>query len=96
MRILGIRRLFRRYSKSLYQVNSHLANNPDLVRQLERLEQAWEAANRYLSDTKWRNIVLYVFHLITSIMDRGFQEAMLNFDAEGLMKLPNVEEKIRT
>lgn len=85
-RMAAVRRLLKRYAKCLYQVNSHLANNPELVSVLERFEQAWELAHKYLTTPKQR-LALYVYSLVTQVPDRAFQAALHDLEPEFIIKL---------
>lgn len=75
-----LRRVLRRYGRCLYQLNSHLANNPDLVRALELFESAWEAGNRYLVQSGPRRVALSTFEVIMGIKDQHFQSALASLD----------------
>eukprot|EP00929_Paragymnodinium_shiwhaense_P020871 TRINITY_DN13773_c0_g1_i1.p1 TRINITY_DN13773_c0_g1~~TRINITY_DN13773_c0_g1_i1.p1 ORF type:complete len:926 (+),score=159.52 TRINITY_DN13773_c0_g1_i1:86-2863(+) len=75
-----LRRILQRYGRYLYQLNSHLANNPDLVRGLERFEAEWETASRYLVQPGPRRLALLAYDVVTSIKDPGFEEALTNLD----------------
>lgn len=75
-----LRRVLRRYGRCLYQLNSHLANNPDLVRALELFESAWEAGSRYLVQSGPRRVALSTFEVIISIKDQNFQSALASLD----------------
>lgn len=75
-----LRRVLRRYGRCLYQLNSHLANNADLVRALEIFEAAWETANRYLVQPGPRRLALHTYEVLSSIADPEFQEALICLD----------------
>lgn len=75
-----LRRVLRRYGRCLYQLNSHLANNADLVRALELFEAAWETANRYLVQPGPRRLALHTYEVLSSIAEREFQEALTCLD----------------
>ncbi len=48
-------------------MNSHLANNPDLVRLLEKFEGAWELADRYLIDRGPMSMKTVLLHLYGAV-----------------------------
>lgn len=75
-----IRRVLKRYARCLYQLNSHLANNTDLVRALELFEAAWETADRYLVQPGPRRSALSAYSIIAGIREKGFQEALTSLD----------------
>ena len=56
-------------------MNSHLANNPDLVAALERFESAWEQSQKYLLTPRYKQLALHAFDLITRVQDHAFQVA---------------------
>lgn len=85
-RLAAVRRLLKRYAKCLYQVNSHLANNPELVAVLERFEQAWELGHKYLTTPRQR-MALYVEKLVTQVPDASFQAALHDLEPEFIIKL---------
>lgn len=80
-----VRRVLRKYSKCLYQLNSHLANNPDLVHALERFEAAWETANKYFMQAGPRRCALFAYSTVAGIHEPGFQEAVANLDPSVLV-----------
>merc|ERR1719331_2323374 len=75
-----IRRILQRYANCLYQLNSHLANNRDLVRGLELFESAWETGNRYLVQTGPRRLALLTYDIVSGVQDADFEAALNNFD----------------
>mmetsp|Transcript_119209 Transcript_119209/g.229958 ORF Transcript_119209/g.229958 Transcript_119209/m.229958 type:complete len:866 (-) Transcript_119209:131-2728(-) len=75
-----IRRILQRYARCLYQLNSHLANNPDLVRSLELFESAWETANRYLVQAAPRRLALLAYDIVSNIHDPDFEAALSSLD----------------
>lgn len=75
-----IRRILQRYARCLYQLNSHLANNPDLVRSLELFESAWETANRYLVQAAPRRLALLTYDIVSNIRDPDFEAALSSLD----------------
>lgn len=75
-----IRRILQRYARCLYQLNSHLANNPDLVRSLELFESAWETANRYLVQAAPRRLALLTYDIVSNIHDPDFEAALSSLD----------------
>eukprot|EP00931_Biecheleriopsis_adriatica_P039294 TRINITY_DN22473_c0_g1_i1.p1 TRINITY_DN22473_c0_g1~~TRINITY_DN22473_c0_g1_i1.p1 ORF type:complete len:888 (+),score=174.67 TRINITY_DN22473_c0_g1_i1:373-2664(+) len=75
-----LRRVLRRYGRCLYQLNSHLANNPDLVRALELFESAWETGSRYLVQAGPRKLALVAYDVITSIKEPGFHASLVSLD----------------
>eukprot|EP00930_Biecheleria_cincta_P085223 TRINITY_DN7462_c1_g1_i1.p1 TRINITY_DN7462_c1_g1~~TRINITY_DN7462_c1_g1_i1.p1 ORF type:complete len:870 (+),score=168.60 TRINITY_DN7462_c1_g1_i1:107-2716(+) len=75
-----LRRVLRKYSRCLYQLNSHLANNVDLVKALELFENAWETGNRYLVQTGPRKLALVAYDVITSIREPDFQSNLASLD----------------
>jgi len=86
-----LRRVLRRHGRCLYQLNSHLANNPDLVRALELFESAWETAARYLVQAAPRKLALLTYEVISSIRETRFQSALVSLDPGFLVAtLPRV------
>mmetsp|Transcript_98817 Transcript_98817/g.176002 ORF Transcript_98817/g.176002 Transcript_98817/m.176002 type:complete len:842 (-) Transcript_98817:152-2677(-) len=86
-----LRRVLRRHGRCLYQLNSHLANNPDLVRALELFESAWETAARYLVQAAPRKLALLTYEVISSIREPRFQSALVSLDPGFLVAtLPRV------
>lgn len=75
-----IRRILQRYGSCLYQLNSHLANNRDLVRGLELFESAWETANRYLVQAGPRRVALLTYDIVSGVQDADFEGALNNLD----------------
>lgn len=75
-----LRRVLRKYSRCLYQLNSHLANNVDLVRALELFENSWETGNRYLVQAGPRKLASVAYDVITSIRDPHFQANLVSLD----------------
>jgi len=80
-----LRRVLQRYGRCLYQLNSHLANNPDLVRGLELFESAWERADKYLVQPGPRRLALLIFSTIVSVTEPGFMSALESLDPEFLI-----------
>jgi len=80
-----LRRVLQRYGRCLYQLNSHLANNPDLVRGLELFENAWERADKYLVQPAPRRLALLIFSSIVSVTEPGFMSALDTLDPEFLI-----------
>jgi len=80
-----LRRVLQRYGRCLYQLNSHLANNPDLVRALELFESAWERADKYLVQPGPRRLALATFSTIVSVNEPGFMSALDTLDPEFLI-----------
>mmetsp|Transcript_112784 Transcript_112784/g.318859 ORF Transcript_112784/g.318859 Transcript_112784/m.318859 type:complete len:943 (-) Transcript_112784:455-3283(-) len=75
-----LRRILQRYARCLYQLNSHLANNPDLVKGLERFEAAWETASRYLVQPGPRRLALLAYDIVSGMNEPGFEAALVNLD----------------
>lgn len=75
-----IRRILQRYANCLYQLNSHLANNSDLVRGLELFESAWETANSYLVQSGPRRLALLTYDIVAGVQDADFEAALNNLD----------------
>lgn len=75
-----LRRVLRKYNRCLYQLNSHLANNVDLVKALELFENAWETGDRYLVQTGHRKLALVAYDVITSIREPDFQANLVSLD----------------
>jgi len=80
-----LRRVLQRYARCLYQLNSHLANNPDLVRGLELFESAWEKANKYLVQPGSRRLALHTYNIVMSVNEPGFLSSLDNLDPEFLV-----------
>mmetsp|Transcript_88816 Transcript_88816/g.176565 ORF Transcript_88816/g.176565 Transcript_88816/m.176565 type:complete len:793 (-) Transcript_88816:255-2633(-) len=80
-----LRRVLQRYGRCLYQLNSHLANNPDLVHGLELFESAWERADKYLVQPGPRRLALVTFSTIISVTEPGFLSALDTLDPEFLI-----------
>mmetsp|Transcript_75288 Transcript_75288/g.244839 ORF Transcript_75288/g.244839 Transcript_75288/m.244839 type:complete len:933 (-) Transcript_75288:66-2864(-) len=80
-----LRRVLQRYAQCLYQLNSHLANNPDLVQALERFEAAWETANRYLVQPGPRRLALSTYGIVAAVREAGFQEGLASLEPEALI-----------
>jgi len=75
-----LRRILQRYGRCLYQLNSHLANNPDLVRGLELLESSWETASRYLLQAGPRRLASLAYGIVSSVRNPSFEAALTNLD----------------
>jgi len=75
-----VRRILQRYANCLYQLNSHLANNRDLVRGLELFESSWETANRYLVQTGQRRLALLTYDIVSGVQDADFEAALNSLD----------------
>jgi len=75
-----LRRVLQRYGRCLYQLNSHLANNADLVRALELLESSWETASRYLVQTGPRRLANLAYGIVSSVHNPSFEAALTNLD----------------
>merc|ERR1711920_877126 len=77
-----LRRILQRYARCLYQVNSHLANNHDLVRGLELFESAWETADRYLVHASKRRLALVLYDVVewNCQHEPGFESAVNNLN----------------
>eukprot|EP00927_Polykrikos_kofoidii_P071792 TRINITY_DN68000_c0_g1_i1.p1 TRINITY_DN68000_c0_g1~~TRINITY_DN68000_c0_g1_i1.p1 ORF type:complete len:917 (+),score=173.67 TRINITY_DN68000_c0_g1_i1:329-3079(+) len=75
-----LRRVFQKYSRCLYQLNSHLANNNDLVRGLERFETAWETASSYLVQPGPRRLALLAFDIVSGFREPAFEAALTSLD----------------
>jgi len=75
-----VRRILQRYVSCLYQLNSHLANNRDLVRGLELFETAWETANRYLVQAGPRRVALLTYDIVSGVQDADFEASLNNLD----------------
>eukprot|EP00747_Dinoflagellata_sp_TGD_P168259 gnl/TRDRNA2_/TRDRNA2_194209_c0_seq1.p1 gnl/TRDRNA2_/TRDRNA2_194209_c0~~gnl/TRDRNA2_/TRDRNA2_194209_c0_seq1.p1 ORF type:complete len:799 (-),score=151.53 gnl/TRDRNA2_/TRDRNA2_194209_c0_seq1:208-2604(-) len=75
-----VRKILERYARCLYQLNSHLANNADLVRSLERFEAHWETANKYLVQQGPRRLALLAHDIVCGVREQGFEAALVNLD----------------
>lgn len=75
-----LRRVLQRYGRCLYQLNSHLANNSDLVRSLEMFESSWETANRYLVQAGARRLALLAYDIVSSVKEPSFVAALTSLD----------------
>lgn len=75
-----VRRVLQRYARCLYQLNSHLANNSDLVRALELFEAAWETASKYLVQPGPKRVAMLAYSTIAAIREPGFQDALASLD----------------
>lgn len=75
-----LRRMLQKYARCLYQLNSHLANNPDLVRALELFESAWETASRYLVQPGPRRLAMLTYDIVTAIEEPSFQTQLTSLD----------------
>lgn len=82
-----LRKVLQRHAKSLYQVNSHLANNSELVRAMERFEEAWELADRYLVRWESRRIALLVYSIVIGVKDQRFKDSLVSLDPEFLINV---------
>jgi len=75
-----LRGILQKYDRCLYQLNSHLANNQDLVRALELLEGAWETASRYLVQPGPRRLALSAYSIVKGIRDPNFEASLCALD----------------
>jgi len=75
-----LRCVLQKYAQCLYQLNSHLANNADLVRGLELLENSWDTASSYLVKSAPRRLALQAYDIVTKVNDENFQSALRSLD----------------
>mmetsp|Transcript_391 Transcript_391/g.572 ORF Transcript_391/g.572 Transcript_391/m.572 type:complete len:842 (-) Transcript_391:234-2759(-) len=75
-----MRRILQRYANCLYQLNSHLANNRDLVRGLELFETSWETGSQYLVQSGPRRLALLTYNIVSGVQDPEFEDALNSLD----------------